>query len=127
MEQMSYREWSQQAGTKPLVWPKLEPRILVHVRCIPGVYAQHEAKIEDGERFAEISINASRLRYPSPLNDGHPTVECREWLTDAVAETVRRDGHKRCIFWPDDSVTLFNENCEPYLRQPSNDHEAQHG
>ena len=106
MERMTYREWIQQAGTKPIVWPEPEPRILIHVRCIPGIYAGHEARIEDGEPFAEISLNASLLSFPSPLlPNGHPTVECREWLTQAVSETVRRDGHKRCIFWPDDSAS----------------------
>ena len=94
----------------------------------PRRYAQHTLEIEDGEPFAEISINSSLLSFPAPFDDnGHPTVLCREWLTEAVSEAIRRDGHLRIIIWSDDSLTTFNEAGQPTLRRPSANHEAQHG
>jgi hypothetical protein len=43
------------------------PRTYIRVKCIPGIYAQHVARIHDGEPFAEIRPNSSKLRFPRPL------------------------------------------------------------
>jgi hypothetical protein len=129
MKPLSYRDWLRKTETAPVVWPAPPPpQTIIRVRCIPAVYAQHAVKIEDGEPFAEISLNSSLLSFPAPFEaNGHPTVACHEWLTEAVSEAIRRDGHLRIIIWPDISITTFTQDGQPTLRRPSANHEAQHG
>ena len=106
---IGFRDWSRQAGTRPVIWPQPEPRIIIRVRAMAAIYAQHTAHIDDGEPLAEIDLNRSRLRFPSPFKaNGHPTVRCRQWLTKAVAQTIVRDGHHRMIEWPDETFTTFS-------------------
>jgi hypothetical protein len=128
---LSYRDWLHKAETEPtpFVPPKPpQPRTVIWMRCIPAVYIRHPVHVATGEPLGEIALNTSRLRFPNPRKpNGHFTDACREWITEAVAEAIRREGIQRLIVWSDLTFTTFNKDAEPTLRRPFGSHEDRHG
>jgi len=99
----------------------------ISVRAAPGAVAWHVPAIEAGQPFAEVNANRSTFHFPDVDGDD-PSPSLRAWMTEGVRNAVRRDGLKRWIIWPDQSVTSFiDADLTPHLKlPPSQDHGKQH-
>jgi hypothetical protein len=101
--------------------------IRISVRAAPCAIAWHVPTVEAGEPFAEVNANRSTFHFDNAdANDPSPTL--RAWMTEGVRNAVRRDGLKRWIIWPDQSVTSFvDPDLTPHLRPAtSQDHGDKH-
>ncbi len=101
--------------------------IRISVRAAPGAIAWHVPTVEQGEPFAEVNANRSTFHFPD-VDADEPSPSLRAWMTEGVRNALRRDGLKRWIIWPDQSVTSFvDRDLTPHLRPaPSQDHGDQH-
>ena len=80
--------------------------VRISVRAAPCAIGWHVPTIEMGEPFAKITVNRSTFHFPD-VDADDPSPSLRAWMTEGVRNAVRRDGLKRWIIWPDQSVTSF--------------------
>lgn len=94
--------------------------VKVSVRLMPAVAGLHIVDIQSGQPCADTGINRTAVSFPEPWGkDGHPTQECRTFITESIRQAVRRDRRKRWISWPDGSTTSFTaDDVLPILRPP---------
>lgn len=92
--------------------------IRVSVRLMPAVAGLHEVDLRPGAAVADTGINRTVIHFPRPWeDDGHPTPECRTFITESIRQAVLRDHRKRWISWPDRSTTSFTaDDVAPVLR-----------
>ena len=94
--------------------------VKVSVRLMPAVAGLHIIDLRAGPSHADTGINRTAVSFPDPFNeDGHPTQECRTFITESIRKAVLRDHRKRWIAWPDGSRTGFTvDDVEAVLRPP---------
>ncbi|KQM51179.1 hypothetical protein ASE69_07635 [Sphingomonas sp. Leaf208] len=104
-----FSQWSRQAGTKPVQWLKRKPVTRISVKLIPAFFGEHAVNIQPGEPHATIALNRADIWFPDPFIGNNPTDACRDYITEAVRQSVHRDRHERWISWPDGSLTSFTQ------------------
>lgn len=105
----NFVEWSRHAGIASSTPQDPRPRrVGITTRVMPAAFKHQMLHIEDGEPCADINLDHAGIRFPEPFDEqGEPTFTCRQWIVEAVRQTIQRTGRKMWITWPDRSFTSF--------------------
>jgi hypothetical protein len=108
--------------------PQPRARTLIRTRITASASVQHLVEFRDGDTWATITIEASSVSFPEPLDsDGYPTSGCAEWLISAADFACGADGRPRLIIWPDRSSTSLAPRHPPrHYPPPQHKHLSEH-
>ncbi len=80
----------------------------MRVTVTPTLLVQHLVRFRAGDPWATLSVHASVVSFPTPLDDaGYPTAGCADWLIQATNFACEQDGRARLLIYPDMSSTSF--------------------